>query len=222
MMTSIPTFVATRLYQPWRAILSVINRCLKGKDISWDKARLPDEFEWQVVDRMSRPIKQSKLIYTQSINLIIDHFLSTNKSISQRYNAEMHSEGQDSPISKLINTVDGVATKDPGVQSLLDLRKGSKESRLESMRQERQVIGGEGSSVDTDEDKDDETNNAEDSNMDIYDNDSDKGDVDDTDVFAEFVNKSQELPKFTPLSPSCVLKYTSFVPGKTLLIELKT
>ncbi|GJU38666.1 hypothetical protein Tco_1191623, partial [Tanacetum coccineum] len=52
-MTSISTFVATKLHQPWRAIMSVLN------------------------------------------------------SIPQRSDAEMHSEGQDSPLTKLINTVDG-------------------------------------------------------------------------------------------------------------------
>ncbi|GJY59393.1 hypothetical protein Tco_0459285, partial [Tanacetum coccineum] len=89
-MKSILTFVATRLHQPWRAILSVLNMCLTGEDTSWDRARLPvlqifwgivhsanldyasliwDEFKWQVVDRMSRPIKQSKLIYTHFTKL---------------------------------------------------------------------------------------------------------------------------------------------------------
>ncbi|GJT08397.1 hypothetical protein Tco_0842859 [Tanacetum coccineum] len=40
-MTSVSTFVATRLRQPWRAILSVLNRSLTGKDSRWDTARLP-------------------------------------------------------------------------------------------------------------------------------------------------------------------------------------
>ncbi|GJT69230.1 hypothetical protein Tco_1028516 [Tanacetum coccineum] len=35
-MTSLSTFVATRLRQPWRAILSVLNRSLTGKDSSSD------------------------------------------------------------------------------------------------------------------------------------------------------------------------------------------
>ncbi|GJX21050.1 hypothetical protein Tco_0223727 [Tanacetum coccineum] len=39
-ITYILTFVATRLCQPWRAILSVLNRSLIGKDSSWDTARL--------------------------------------------------------------------------------------------------------------------------------------------------------------------------------------
>ncbi|GJX26454.1 hypothetical protein Tco_0232750 [Tanacetum coccineum] len=33
--------VATILHQPWRAILGVLNRCLTGKDSSWDIVRLP-------------------------------------------------------------------------------------------------------------------------------------------------------------------------------------
>ncbi|GJZ91292.1 hypothetical protein Tco_0663219 [Tanacetum coccineum] len=33
--------VATRLHQPWRAVLSVVTRSLIGKDSSWDTVRLP-------------------------------------------------------------------------------------------------------------------------------------------------------------------------------------
>ncbi|GKC49721.1 hypothetical protein Tco_1072466 [Tanacetum coccineum] len=40
-MTFVLTFVATRLRQPWRAILSVLNRSLIGKDTNWDTDRLP-------------------------------------------------------------------------------------------------------------------------------------------------------------------------------------
>ncbi|GKB43591.1 hypothetical protein Tco_0888533 [Tanacetum coccineum] len=41
----------------------------------------------------------------------------------------------------------GPHIEDPAVQSLLDLRKGSKASRLESLRQKRQPVVGEGSST---------------------------------------------------------------------------
>ncbi|GJU12788.1 hypothetical protein Tco_1135184 [Tanacetum coccineum] len=40
-LIAISKMVATRLHQPWRAILSVLNRCLTGKDSSWDTFRLP-------------------------------------------------------------------------------------------------------------------------------------------------------------------------------------
>nr|GEY63904.1 hypothetical protein [Tanacetum cinerariifolium] len=41
----------------------------------------------------------------------------------------------------------GLAVEDPAVQSLLDLRKGSKASRLESLRQKKQPVSGEGSNA---------------------------------------------------------------------------
>ncbi|GJT69182.1 hypothetical protein Tco_1028468 [Tanacetum coccineum] len=73
-MTFVSTFVATRLRQPWRAILS-------------------DKFEWQAVDRTTKKTKLSKLLYTCFTKIIIDHFLSCNKSIPRRSDSEMHSEG---------------------------------------------------------------------------------------------------------------------------------
>ncbi|GKB10584.1 hypothetical protein Tco_0844507 [Tanacetum coccineum] len=82
MMIVVSKIVTTRLHQPWRAILSVLNKSLTGKDSSWDTVRLPklqilwgivhfanldfasliwDEFEWQAVERSSGPSKMSKL-----------------------------------------------------------------------------------------------------------------------------------------------------------------
>nr|GFD36684.1 hypothetical protein [Tanacetum cinerariifolium] len=69
----------------------------------------------------------------------------------------------------------GLIIEDPVVQSLLDLRRGSKENILESLRQEKQPVGGEESN--TDEEKDDETDDYDDSNMDLSD-DEPKGDDD--------------------------------------------
>ncbi|GJS51943.1 hypothetical protein Tco_0625305 [Tanacetum coccineum] len=48
----------------------------------------------------------SKLLYTCFTKLIINHFLSCNKNIPCRSDSEMHSEGDDSPLTKLSNTVD--------------------------------------------------------------------------------------------------------------------
>nr|GEU29954.1 zf-CCHC domain-containing protein/UBN2 domain-containing protein [Tanacetum cinerariifolium] len=105
--------------------------------------------------------------------------------------------------------------------SLLDLWKGSKESRLESKRQEIQAGKGEWSSAikdreieyfsDTDSDattssswssdKDDK-DDAEDSDLDISNDDSNKRD-DDVDGFRVFMyDKSKELPKLTPITPA--------------------
>nr|GEU75265.1 hypothetical protein [Tanacetum cinerariifolium] len=85
-MTFFSTVVATRLRQQWRAILS-------------------DEFEWQAVDRSTKPSKMSKLLYTRFTKLIIDYFLSCNKNIPRESDSELHSKGDDSPITKLSNTV---------------------------------------------------------------------------------------------------------------------
>ncbi|GJW41352.1 hypothetical protein Tco_0067197 [Tanacetum coccineum] len=104
-MTIVSHFIATRLYQPWRAILSVLNRSLTGNDTSFNRSRLPMlQILWGIDDK---PTKQTKLIYPRFTELIINYFLSTNKSIPRRSNADMHSEEHNSFLSKLIKTVDG-------------------------------------------------------------------------------------------------------------------
>ncbi|GJW56059.1 hypothetical protein Tco_0102790 [Tanacetum coccineum] len=154
-------------------------------------------------------------MYTHVSKLILT-LLSYNKSIHFPIDFCMHSEGQDSPLTKLTNTIKGTykfrmeipdtmindafkksagysttkprkqkmrkqdlllsladniveepvavelvksisieeqqhqqcpVVEDPAVQSLLDLRKGSKASRLKSLKQAKQAVGGEGSSV---------------------------------------------------------------------------
>ncbi|GKA37228.1 hypothetical protein Tco_0723793 [Tanacetum coccineum] len=49
----------------------------------------------------------SKLLYTCFIKLIINHFLSTNKSTPRRSSSKFHSSQDDQPITKLSNTVKG-------------------------------------------------------------------------------------------------------------------
>ncbi|GJV47698.1 hypothetical protein Tco_1437910 [Tanacetum coccineum] len=64
-----------------------------------------DEFKWQAVDRTTKPSKMSKLMYIRFTKLIIDHFLSCNKSIPRRSDSDMHSESQELPLTKLTNTL---------------------------------------------------------------------------------------------------------------------
>nr|GEU37682.1 hypothetical protein [Tanacetum cinerariifolium] len=66
----------------------------------------------------------------------------------------------------------GTAIEDPAIQSLLDLQKGSKANRLESLRQKKQPVEREGLSKSANE-----TNDAEESNMDLSD-DNPHGDDD--------------------------------------------
>ncbi|GKC12578.1 hypothetical protein Tco_1009360 [Tanacetum coccineum] len=117
-----------RLHQPWRVILSFLNRSLTGKNSSWDTFRLPileilwgivhsanldfasliwDEFEWQIVDRSSRPSNMSKLLYTRFTKLIPYPLLSKTKSIPRRSSSKLHSSQDDQPITKLSNIVKG-------------------------------------------------------------------------------------------------------------------
>ncbi|GKC54239.1 hypothetical protein Tco_1076984 [Tanacetum coccineum] len=49
----------------------------------------------------------SKLLYTCFTKLIINDFLSYNKSIPRRSNSELHSTQDDQPVTKLSNTVKG-------------------------------------------------------------------------------------------------------------------
>ncbi|GKC86309.1 hypothetical protein Tco_1142026 [Tanacetum coccineum] len=264
-MTSISTFIATRIRQPWRAILSVLNRSLIGKDTSWDTTRLLipqilwgivhsanldfasliwDEFGWQIVDRSTKQTKMSKLFYTRFTKLIIAYFLSCNKNIPRRSNSKMHSKGDDLPITKLSNTVEvesekvkvveepeeqnvspvrsgrgkaelakfvsikephtqqrrmsqltidsqidedvvhtyaewghklkGPAVDDPAVQSLLDLRKRSKSSRLEKTDSDTILYY---SCSYTLEESANETDDADESDMDLTDDNLDGDDV---------------------------------------------
>ncbi|GJV50967.1 hypothetical protein Tco_1446708 [Tanacetum coccineum] len=97
-LIAVSKMVATRLHQPWRAILSVLNRYLLIN---------LNEFEWQTVERSSRPSKMSKLLYTRFTKLIIDYLLSLNKSIPRRSDSKLHSSQDDHPITKLLNTTNG-------------------------------------------------------------------------------------------------------------------
>nr|GEV66330.1 hypothetical protein [Tanacetum cinerariifolium] len=102
-MIVVSNMVTTRLHQPWRAILSVLNRSRMRKDSSWDI----DEFEWQTVERSLRPSNMSKLLYTRFIKLIIDYILSHNKSFPSRSNSKLHSSQHDQPITKLLSMTNG-------------------------------------------------------------------------------------------------------------------
>ncbi|GJY27228.1 hypothetical protein Tco_0401954 [Tanacetum coccineum] len=115
----------------------------------------------------------------------------------------------------------GPAVDDPAVQSLLNLRKGSKVSRLESLKQKKQSVTGEGLSVahnkyydssktdndailyssgsDKIEESENETNDADNYDMDLSD-DNPHGD-DDVVVYGVFLhNKSTATPTSTYLS----------------------
>ncbi|GKC53620.1 hypothetical protein Tco_1076365 [Tanacetum coccineum] len=303
-MIDVSKMVATRLHQPWRAIMSVLNRSLMGKDSSWDIVKLKilqilwgivhsanldfaslvwDEFEWKIVDRSSRPSKMSKLLYTPFTKLIINHFLSCNKSITHRSNSELHSAQDDQSITKLSNIFKGdykfrmeiletmisdaikklagynhyiakrkemnvpkkddvprktrslpiaeetvlgelansISIQEPcyivedlAVQSLLDLQERSKASRLESLKQKKQTVVGEGL-----KEINNKTDDADNSNMDLSDDNLNRDD--DAARFGVFMyNKSTKTPKYTYFNPKVTSSSLDFI--QNLLNETPT
>ncbi|GKD18661.1 hypothetical protein Tco_1207819 [Tanacetum coccineum] len=142
-------------------------------------------------------------------------------------------------LAKSINTyaewgqkLKGPVVEDPTVQSLLDLQKGSKANRLESLKQKKQAVAGEGSSVahikyddtsdtksdvtccsscsDTLEESANGTNDADDSDLNLSDDNPDKDD--DTAGFGVFMyNKSTETPKSTYLRPTITTSSLDFI-----------
>ncbi|GKE63417.1 hypothetical protein Tco_1513784 [Tanacetum coccineum] len=110
--------VATRLHQPWGAILNFAS-------LIWD------EFEWQTVKKSSRPSKISKLLYTRFSKLIIDYLLSLNKSIPRKSDSKLHSSQDYHPITKLLNTTNsdykfGMEVPDAMISDAIKKRGGYK------------------------------------------------------------------------------------------------
>ncbi|GKA45024.1 hypothetical protein Tco_0737820 [Tanacetum coccineum] len=132
----------------------------------------------------------------------------------------------------------GPAVDDLVVQSLLDLQKRSKANRLESLKQKKQAVAGEGSSAahnkyydssdndsdatlyssssDKTEESSNETDDADESDMDLSD-DNPNGD-DDAAGYGVFMhNKSTATPNSTYLSPTVISSSLDFI--QTLLDE---
>ncbi|GJU35752.1 hypothetical protein Tco_1184106 [Tanacetum coccineum] len=137
----------------------------------------------------------------------------------------------------------GLVVDDPAVQSLLDLQKGSKSSRLESLRQKKQPVAGEGSSAahnkyyslsdiasdvtlyssssDKSEESANETDDADESDMDLLDNNL-RGDDDAARHGVFMHNKSTATPNSTYLSASEVSlgTHVDVLATKTLMQEM--
>nr|GEU30460.1 hypothetical protein [Tanacetum cinerariifolium] len=93
----------------------------------------------------------------------------------------------------------GHVVEDPAVQSLLDIQKGSKASRVESLEQSKQAVGREG--LNSDEAKDDETSDYDNSDVDLSEEEL-KGDDDNVGFGVFMYNKSAKPLKSTYLNPT--------------------
>ncbi|GJV92129.1 hypothetical protein Tco_1539942 [Tanacetum coccineum] len=87
---------------------------------------LTDEFEWQTVERSSRPFKISKLLYTRFTKLIIDYLLSLNKSIPCRSDSKLHCLQDDhpKPNSKKVESEKAKIVDKPKVQHVSLIKSG--------------------------------------------------------------------------------------------------
>ncbi|GKD52872.1 hypothetical protein Tco_1286259 [Tanacetum coccineum] len=242
-MISISTFVATRLHQPWRAILSVLNRSdsnmhsegqdspltkltniLKAKEAESKKAKADEEPEEQHVSPVQSGRGKGYMCSGDQEANVPNTFKKNvvpRKTRSLTVADNIVEEPVAVELAKSINTYAewGQKLKGPVVEdpSLLDLRKGSKASRLESLKQAKQAVGGEGSN--TDEAKDDETDDSDDFDMDLP-NDKPKGD-DDVVGFEVFMyNNSTESLKSTYLSPTVTCSSLDYI--QNLLNETPT
>ncbi|GKC67110.1 hypothetical protein Tco_1099708 [Tanacetum coccineum] len=212
----------------------------------------------------------SKLLYTHFTKLIINHFLSCNKSIPRRSNSELHSAQDDQPVTKFSNTVKGdykfrmeilntmisdAIKKSAGYKYYIAKKKESAKDKIVDEPEEQRVYpvkSGRGKGfkcygdqvvnvpnkfkkdveprkrrtltiveeivVDTyaeweqklKEEIDNEIDDADDSNMDLSDDNPD-GD-DDAARFGVFMyNKSIETPNYTYLSPTVTSSSLDFI-----------
>ncbi|GJR80916.1 hypothetical protein Tco_0151701 [Tanacetum coccineum] len=259
--------VATRLHQPWRAILSVLNRCLTGKDSSWDTSiprrsdsklhsaqddhpitkllsttnseykfgmEIPDamisdaikkkawyKYMAKKVEIANVPNKLKKYVVprkTRSLTIaeeaVVDELaksISIQEPRSQRCRrSQLTIDSQtDGAVADMYNEwgqkLKGPAVEDPTVQSLLDLRKGSKASRLESLSSNKP------------EEHANENDDADESDMDLS-NDNPHGDDDDARYGVFMHNKSTATPNSTCLSPTVTSSALDFI--QTLLDEI--
>ncbi|GJX68036.1 hypothetical protein Tco_0303763 [Tanacetum coccineum] len=193
-MIAISKMVATRLHQPWRAILSVLNR------MGSEKAKIVDEPEEQHVSPVKSGRGKGFMCYGDQVT-----------NVSNKLKKDVVPRKTRSPTiaeETLVVTdtyaewgqkLKGPAVDDPAVRSLLDLQKGSNASRLESLKQKKQAVTREESSAarnkyydssntdsdaifyspssDKTEKSANETDDADDSDMDLYD-DNPEGDDD--------------------------------------------
>ncbi|GKD77616.1 hypothetical protein Tco_1340237 [Tanacetum coccineum] len=203
-------------------------------------ANVPNKLKKDVVPRKTR----SLTIAEEAVVGELANSISIQEPRSQRRRrSQLTIDSQtDEAVADMYNEwgqkLKGPAVEDPAVQSLLDLRKGSKASRLESLRQKKQPVAGEGSSAahnkyysssdtasdatlyssssDKPEESANETDDADESDMDLS-NDNPHGDDDDARYGVFMHNKSTATPNSTYLSPMVTSSSLDFI--QTLLDE---
>ncbi|GJU12789.1 hypothetical protein Tco_1135185 [Tanacetum coccineum] len=199
-----------------------------AKKVESEKAKIVDEPEEQHVSLVKSGRGKEAVVGGLANSISIHEPRSQRRRRSQLKIDSQTNETVKDMYNEWGQKLKGTIVDDPVVQSLLDLRKGSKDSRLESLKQKKQPVAGEGSSdahnkyysssdnasdatlysssSDKSEESAKETDDADKSNMDLS-NDNPHGDDDDA-MYGVFThNKSTATPNSTYLGPT-VTMYT--------------
>ncbi|GJZ53333.1 hypothetical protein Tco_0608218 [Tanacetum coccineum] len=115
---TLPELVVDHMHQPWRTFAAVINMCLSGKTTGLDNLRLSraqilwglyhcknvdfvellwEDFAFQIDNHFSK----GTMPYPRFTKIIINHFISQNKSISMRNRINLHTARDDSLLGTL-------------------------------------------------------------------------------------------------------------------------
>nr|GEU56126.1 hypothetical protein [Tanacetum cinerariifolium] len=213
-LTSIPHFVATILHQPWRAILGVLNKCLTGKDTSWDRDRHPNHLNTS--NTKSRRMKVIKAKLKRNPKQHMSPIRREKEAMAVELAKSVSIEEQRLQHHKIMTQLTTEKQVEKDVEEGYAAERGLKLKEVQACRGEESSAAQDEnykfedisesnsyatqSSSCSDTDKDDDKDDTEDFDTNIYE-DNDKRDDDDGAGFRVFMyNKSQELPKFTPCS----------------------
>ncbi|GKA85730.1 hypothetical protein Tco_0807384 [Tanacetum coccineum] len=98
--TQLSEFKVKNLSQPWKTILTIINRCTTRKDTSIDKARQP-------MLHKHENKKVELITYPHYTKLVISHFLSKHNNIVKRINVLQHSPQHDDVVKRMKTVTKG-------------------------------------------------------------------------------------------------------------------
>nr|GEX02520.1 hypothetical protein [Tanacetum cinerariifolium] len=85
-----------QMHQPWRTFVAIINRCISGKTTRLDRLRESQDFMYQADNREISSARKEKMPYPRFIKVIINHFISKDKTISMRNRINLHTIHDDS------------------------------------------------------------------------------------------------------------------------------
>ncbi|GJY38269.1 hypothetical protein Tco_0424633 [Tanacetum coccineum] len=115
---TLPELFFNHMYQPWRTFAAVINKCISGKTTGLDKLRLSraqilwgmyhcknvdfvellwEDFAFHIDNHFSK----ESMPYPRFIKIIINHFISQNKSIFMRNRINLHTARDDCLLGTL-------------------------------------------------------------------------------------------------------------------------